>query len=364
MKFKFVMLEPDDPGDRPGALDNAAAVRPGSSGLTLYERREGGFFRRRSLQDGRSASIPVANFTARIVRDLIVDDGAEQQRHFGLEAELADQTCTVSVPASDFTRMSWVTRELGPKAIIFPGQQQHARAAIQSVSDAVRREQIFRHSGWRKCGDQWAYLHAEGGIAAAGPVPGLQVQMPDPLNDLALRLPADQPALVRALRASLRFLSSAPDRITFPLLAAVYRAVLGAVDFSIFVTGRTGVFKTAIAAVCQQHYGPACTRASCLETSPRPQARWSAWRSTPKTRCSWWTTLPRPAGMPILNSKAWRNNSSGPRATTKAAAGCGRMDSSGHRNRPAAACLRPASSYLTVIVFERGFSWSRWARET
>ena len=47
----------------------------------------------------------------------------------------------------------------------------------------------------------------------------------------------------------------APDRIVFPLLAAVYRAPLGNVDFSLFLAGPSGVFKTALAALCQQHYG-------------------------------------------------------------------------------------------------------------
>ena len=62
---------------------------------------------------------------------------------------------------------------------------------------------------------------------------------------------------MRAVRASLRILSVAPDRISFPLLAAVYRAALGNLDFSLFLVGQSGVFKTAVAALCQQHFGAA-----------------------------------------------------------------------------------------------------------
>jgi len=68
------------------------------------------------------------------------------------------------------------------------------------------------------------------------------------------------------VRASLRFLSVSPDRISFPLLAAVYRAALGKVDFSVFLAGKTGVFKTALAALCQQHFGSAMD-ASSLPTN-------------------------------------------------------------------------------------------------
>ena len=55
----------------------------------------------------------------------------------------------------------------------------------------------------------------------------------------------------------------APDRITFPLLAAVYRAPFSAPDFSVILAGKTGVFKTALAAICQQHFGAAMD-AGCL----------------------------------------------------------------------------------------------------
>ena len=62
---------------------------------------------------------------------------------------------------------------------------------------------------------------------------------------------------MRAVRASLHVLTSAPDRIGFPLLAAVYRAALGGVNFGVFLSGRSGVFKTALAGLCQQHFGAA-----------------------------------------------------------------------------------------------------------
>ena len=75
------------------------------------------------------------------------------------------------------------------------------------------------------------------------------------LQSFQLRSLEDSAERMRAVRASLQFLELAPDRITFPLLAAVYRAPLGKIDFSVFLAGRSGVFKTALAALCQQHFG-------------------------------------------------------------------------------------------------------------
>jgi hypothetical protein len=101
------------------------------------------------------------------------------------------------------------------------------------------------------------YFHAVGAVGAQGPGADLQVELPTPLQHYRVQLPADPPGQVSAVRASLRCLSVAPERISFPLLAAVYRAPFGRVDFSLFLAGKTGVFKTALAALCQQHFGAA-----------------------------------------------------------------------------------------------------------
>ena len=72
----------------------------------------------------------------------------------------------------------------------------------------------------------------------------------------ALPEPPTGTALRDAVRASLRLLEVAPDRVSVPLLAATYRAVLGATDLSLHLVGPTGVLKTELAALVQQHFGP------------------------------------------------------------------------------------------------------------
>ena len=51
--------------------------------------------------------------------------------------------------------------------------------------------------------------------------------------------------------------SAVPDRIDLPLLAAIYRAALGGVNLGVVMSGRSDVFKTALAGLCQQHFGAA-----------------------------------------------------------------------------------------------------------
>jgi hypothetical protein len=223
----------------------------------LYEQRGAEMVRRERLENGRVRVTPIANFIARIVGDLVLDDDAETRRDLSMEGEVAKRKVTFVLSAAEFPRMGWVLRRLGPQAIIYPGQQQHARAAIQWLSGSVRQERIFTHLGWRKHGLDWVYLHAGGAVGAEGSQGNVHVQLPAALENYNVRTPKGAAERADAVRASLRCLSVAHDRISFPLLAAVYRAPFGKVDFSVFLTGRTGQFKTALAAVCQQHFGAA-----------------------------------------------------------------------------------------------------------
>jgi hypothetical protein len=99
------------------------------------------------------------------------------------------------------------------------------------------------------------YLEAGGPFGKEGPNPELSVRLSDPLKRYQTRQPESADSLLSAVRSSLSFLSVAPDRITIPLLASAYRAPLGPVDFSLYLAGRTGTFKTALAALAQQHFG-------------------------------------------------------------------------------------------------------------
>jgi hypothetical protein len=179
------------------------------------------------LQNGRFKVTSLADFQAGVVSDLVFDDGEQEKRKFGIEAKLGDTTLAFSVSAAEFGRMGWVLSKLGPQAIIYPGQHQHARAAIQSLSGPISQERIFTHLGWRKEGSQWLYLHGGGAVGSGGQVSTAQVRLPTALQAYQIGPPQDSTERVQAVRDSLRFLSVAPDRITFPLLAGVYRAAFG-----------------------------------------------------------------------------------------------------------------------------------------
>jgi hypothetical protein len=251
MKFRFVLQEPDDePNNSPPSPSPAPAVLP-RRGTLRYGRGNHGLLRLE--KDGERATA-LTNFDARIVSDFLLDDGERGRREFGVEADLGGRKTAFVLSAAEFARMDWALNRLGPRAIIYPGQKQHARAAIQWLSREIRQEHIYTHLGWRKHGPHWVYLHAAGALGTGGLQTGVRVQAPAALEYYQVQSPPSA-ELVEAIRVSLECLSVAPDRISFPLLAVVYRAALGKVDFSVFLAGLTGVFKTALAALCQQHFG-------------------------------------------------------------------------------------------------------------
>lgn len=225
-----------------------------------YSETDHGIFWAKQTQHGPRLE-PLTNFTARIVGDVVEDDGAEQRRSFAVEAGLGSNLRAFEVPSERFFGMGWVPEHLGASAIVYPGMgtKDHARAAIQMLSDRIPTRHLYTHTGWRQTGAVWVYLHGNGAIGPEGPVPGVEVSLGEGgLADYSLPDPPEGDELVRAIRASLRFLELAPPEVAYPLLCAAYRAPLSAAsraDFSVHVTGPTGTFKTEATALCQAHYG-------------------------------------------------------------------------------------------------------------
>jgi len=246
----FVDVELDDSTDEE---ETGPAVTTGGREREWYETTPTGLFLaqfHKNDGDPYTTRTRLTNFSAIITASTEVDDGVEIERALEIEATVAGRTRRCSIPASAFTRMEWVVPELGPAAIVLPNCKDQTRAAIQSLSDPVEVRQ-YAQTGWRTVDGEPVYLHAGGGIGAAGPVEDVQVDLSGSLANYLLPSPGG----VDAVRASLRVLDCAPDRITIPLLAAVYRAPLGGADSALSLFGSTGLGKSELAALAQQHYG-------------------------------------------------------------------------------------------------------------
>jgi hypothetical protein len=204
--------------------------------------------------------VPLANFVATINEDITEDDGVETKRLLRIEAILQDRTYSFIILASELSPMEWPIKHIGPAAIVNPYQKDWARAAVQNLSTDIREQKMYTHTGWRRIDGVMIYLHGGGAIGAAGAVPNIDVRLSGPLANFQLELPTSKQELIEAIQASLRIIGLAKKtakHIAFVLLAAVYRACLKGCDFVIWIAGPTGVFKTEVAALAQQHFGPA-----------------------------------------------------------------------------------------------------------
>jgi hypothetical protein len=223
-----------------------------------YEATAEGIVWHRRTRDG-VVSLPLSNFGAEIVADVSVDDGTDLRRDFEVRARAAGREVTLTVPATRFGALDWVSEGLGAKAIVYPGQgrREHLRCAVQVLSPRVEQRTVYAHTGWREVGCEWLYLHAGGALGKDGAAAGVEVRLPKALERFHLAADGALSAgdAVASVRESLRFLNAAPRRITLPLLAAVYRAALVGADFSLHLAGESGAGKTELAALCQQHYG-------------------------------------------------------------------------------------------------------------
>jgi hypothetical protein len=222
-----------------------------------YRRTTQGLAYVKATRDGE-VLVPLTNFDAKILAEVIHDDGLEPQRRLEIEATHQGRSRRFTVGASQFPILGWVTGELGPAAVVFAGSsiKDHARVAIQLLSPEVESRMVYTHLGWRRLGAHWTYLSAACSIGPGGGVAGVDVLLPEQLRFYELPPPPSGEALTRALEASLGMLDLLPDPISVPIYCAIWRAVVGACDFTVHLAGRTGEGKSEFAALAQQHFGP------------------------------------------------------------------------------------------------------------
>jgi hypothetical protein len=238
-------------GPEPGTPVDESAEATGQHATDRYAQHNGRTCLIRRTEE-ETEYVPLAEFTARIAEQIVHDDGQEQRRVFAIEGELPDGTSLprIEVPAAEFEAMAWPVANWGSPACIHVGTKfrEHLRAAIMMISERPPTRTVYTHTGWREVNGQRVFLNGGGAIGAGGVVPDVCVVLPGQLDRFVLPAPPEEEQQRSAVRASLGFLDLGPPRLTVPLLAAAFRAVLGNSDFS-------GRFKSETAALVQQHFG-------------------------------------------------------------------------------------------------------------
>ena len=233
-------------------------------GVTVeqYVFDESGIALRRFSQDGEVID-PIANFSARIATETVLDDGFLERRHLRLECVMREgRVRDVATTLEQFKSGAWLL-ELGTGAVLEAGysKKDHLRAAIEkraAIDDAFVRVKAYAHLGWRLHGGHWIYLHAGGAIGVGAE--GLKVVLEhDKLKRFDLPAP-DGSVLGVAFDSVKDLLKLTDGRLTLPLVAAAFRAAIGACDFAVHIAGETGSFKSELASLIQRFWGRGLTR--------------------------------------------------------------------------------------------------------
>ncbi len=272
--------------------------KPGSKRVEIppYSVDEHGFW-----LAGGSARNPspdrLTNFVAAIMLQRIYDGGsdADVRREYVIDATIDGRGVRFEIPAHEFVGMAWPDRFLGSRAVVFPGfhLRDHAATAIKLLSGRVPTEHRRTHPGWARIEGRAAFLHAGGaigpghtgatprnpdggerpdpkglgdnGIGSSGPSgpcladapPGVTylTTLPKDLRGFELPAPTSGDELGEAISAALGLVGTAPDHVTFALLAATFRAPLGDGNVYVNLVGATDSGKSVYASLFQRFFG-------------------------------------------------------------------------------------------------------------
>ena len=209
---------------------------------------------------------PLCNFSARIVEEVLHDNGDEEpETFFMIEGQLATGRGlpSIEVPSGSYNSLVWVTARWGAGAIVTAGNsgKDQLREAIQVLSPDINRRTVYTYTGWRCFNGEWRYLHGGGAIGHDGNIVGVEVNPgPGHMGLYRLPVPPDGEALGAAIRASLGLMDLAPNRPELGafLLAAIFRAPTAEaapIDHGGWLFGSTGNYKSEAAALALAHFG-------------------------------------------------------------------------------------------------------------
>ena len=204
-----------------------------------------------------SPGIMLCNFVPRIVREVIVDDGAEKTRRYligGTDAN-GNNFTPVEVPAGELEKMSWIANNLDASCdlCVVSQVERHVRCAIKTTARFAEKQYIFSHTGWKRIDSAWQYL-----------LPGDERYRVE-LKGKQRNYRGADTCTEDDLRKLFCFLRSdlMPDEIILPCIALIFLSPLNEFlrqighepKFLLTLIGRTGSMKSTVAALMLSFFG-------------------------------------------------------------------------------------------------------------
>lgn len=220
---------------------------------------ESGRFFRRYQKNGEDSTQYLGNFFILAHSETVRDNGIDRERVFELQAVCeGEELSTEYITANDFQSMNFITRTWGLslRPAIGPNTLQYYRDSISAQAHEAKHRYIYTHTGWRKIGGNWAFLHSGGAIGA----PEASVELDGRLTRYRLPKPLESPPYHQTV---LRLFKLAPKEIIYPLLGMVFLSPLNEFlrqagiepSFLLYLLGSTGARKSTLAALFLSFFG-------------------------------------------------------------------------------------------------------------
>ncbi len=224
-----------------------------------YFAEEDGLYVRRATRQGLAEDLKLTSFLAQIEEEVVKDPEDEPERFYGIRARVDGAETSFEVPAEEFTRLEWIPKHLGARAIVAAGMGvgDHVRAAIQSISTPSLKH-VYSSLGWVLLDGVPHFRHVGGAIGPNGNREDVLVEPPPELRAFRLPPPPTRDGLREAFAAVLRLKSAFDSETFWRLFALVAAAPLSdflKLDFVAWAYGGTGKLKSTSAALFSNFFG-------------------------------------------------------------------------------------------------------------
>ena len=221
---------------------------------TGYEATDHGLYRV-FQKDGQTVRQYLGNFYVIADSETVRDNGADVERVFTLRAVCGKHVLpAANISAQDFQSMNFLSKTWGLSLRPAIGQNilSYYRDSISAQAEQAHNEYIYTHTGWRKVGGKWLFLHAGGAIGGED----VRVELDGKLNRYSLPTEGEHAAALDVFRL-------APAEIIYTLIGLAFLSPLNEFfrqagcepSFVLYLLGITGAMKSTLAAAALSFFG-------------------------------------------------------------------------------------------------------------
>lgn len=201
----------------------------------------------------------ISNFKPVIERHIeeVCPGGVKKQKvEMSILTKEGEKLGPVILPATDLLDTKWVTEHFGFEWKVV-GNKNDFTKAVGELNEGVKKDSIYVTTGFKRIDGVLHFTTNESVLSAASDG-RVKCSLPGNLKNYSLPPSKKEGKKTTSAINNLLAVSSANSVLALVLIAAVIRAVLGDAlrpDFTVFLVGRTGSFKSSIAAAIQAFFG-------------------------------------------------------------------------------------------------------------